>query len=277
MTDFDALIASWAKAASAKYAPDYVAMMRRQLRAYGKWLVGNALTAESATEANLLEFVRQHNRKNGHTERSLQTFYDQLVEDGTVAANPASKLPPYKRPEKSTLSVLGPEQVNSYLDRSFENIQNPSASIRGWMKRTRVWAMAELIYSSGVSTGQLSEMRPGDLDLRNLSVKIEDRDVPITRQAAWAVGNWQLLDIAHHEAKPTYLFHPFHSSEAKYSTNRIGRDFVAIGLEVGGEVDAGDLRRAFVANMLDRGFSPEKLAYMLGRKSADSLRDIELS
>ncbi|CAN7287299.1 site-specific integrase [Devosia sp. LjRoot3] len=273
MTEFETHLTLWRQASVDRYAPEYIKSMERHLKAFGRWLSQNALSAESATETDILSFMAHHNRKGGDTARGLISFYEWLVQWGVVEQSPAAGLSPFKK-SKMARAALTPEAVNEYLNQCYARIDDPTGRLVTWIRRVKVWAMAELIFSSGLTTGQLCEIRPEDVNLKELTLRTGSRIIPITRQAAWAVAYWRLIDIAFQNSSPTYLFRPSRIGAVKISAHHLTSDFKAIGREIGEEISPLDLRYAFIVSMLDRNFSKEDMAYILGLTRLDSLRDI---
>jgi integrase/recombinase XerC len=114
---------------------------------------------------------------------ALRTFFEYLLREGRVGANPANGVRAPKSARKLP-AVLGADQVAGLLD---FNDNSPLA--------VRDRAMLELIYSSGLRLSELVGLNLGDVDFDESLVAVtgkgrKRRIVPVGGQARAAIQRW---------------------------------------------------------------------------------------
>ena len=152
---------------------------------------------ELAGEIPLSELKTQHLRHfvaklhaRGLGGRSLarmlsawRSFFSYLVRDHGHAHNPAASLRPPKSP-KNLPDALSPDEANRFLSIDSDDVL-----------ALRDKAMFELFYSSGLRLSELKQLRLGDIDLKDGTVRVKGkgnktRVVPVGKMAIDAVEQW---------------------------------------------------------------------------------------
>lgn len=117
---------------------------------------------------------------------SLRRFYQFLLREGLVNANPCVDVPVPKTP-RHLPEILNTDQLEYLLAADPEN-----------PLEVRDCAMMELFYSSGVRLAELVGLNVGSIDLNQGMMRVygkggKERDVPIGRQAVEALRAWLAL------------------------------------------------------------------------------------
>lgn len=114
---------------------------------------------------------------------ALRSFFNYLMREGQLKANPASEIQAPKA-SKRLPSTIDVDQMNRLL--SFRTDEQLSV---------RDKAMMELFYSSGLRLSELVSLDLNDLDLRDQTVRVlgkgsKTRIVPVGRFAVTALTSW---------------------------------------------------------------------------------------
>ncbi len=152
---------------------------------------------ELAGEVPLSELKTQHLRHfvaklhaRGLGGRSLarmlsawRSFFSYLVRDHGHEQNPAASLRPPKSP-KNLPEALSPDEANRFLSIDSDDVL-----------ALRDKAMFELFYSSGLRLSELKQLRLGDIDLKDGTVRVtgkgnKTRVVPVGKMAIDAIDHW---------------------------------------------------------------------------------------
>lgn len=117
---------------------------------------------------------------------SLRRFYQFLLREGLVNANPCVDVPVPKTPRRLP-EVLNADQLDYLL------AADPEGALE-----VRDCAMMELFYSSGVRLAELVSLNVNSLDLSQAMMRVygkgnKERDVPIGKQAIEALRAWLSL------------------------------------------------------------------------------------
>lgn len=163
---------------------------RRDLAALVQWAEGEGRTLVSLDANAMRAFVAAGHRA-GLSPRSLQRrlsacrgFYEWLLRQGVVAANPATGVRGPKAPRKLP-QVLDPDEAKVL-------VEVPTDAPLGLRDR----AVLELFYSSGLRLSELCALRWHDLDLDDGLVTVmgkgsRQRSVPIGSHARHALTEWR--------------------------------------------------------------------------------------
>jgi len=171
---------------------------RRDLRLFGDWLAGRGGGLERAREADVLAyFAHRHaggaparagggGRTRASTQArigsSLKRFYQYLVRERRIAADPTLKLEPPKRPPRFP-KTLGEADVEALL--AAPDVATPLG--------LRDRAMLELLYATGLRVSELVRLKAGEVSLDMGVVRVfgkgaKERLVPLGEEAAaWLV------------------------------------------------------------------------------------------
>ena len=119
---------------------------------------------------------------------AMRTFFAWAHRTGVVAHNPALRLAT-ARPASTLPEVLGTEDMSLLLDVAQVRADSGDAM------DMRDWAMAELLYATGIRVGELVGVDLDDVDLGELTVRVvgkgdKERVVPFGIPAARALVAW---------------------------------------------------------------------------------------
>jgi len=167
---------------------------RRDLRLFGSWLAGEGRSLDAAGEADVLGYFAHRfggGRRSGPRPRastqarlasSLKRFYQFLVREHRIAADPTLKLEPPKRPPRFPKTLAEPD-VEALLEAP--DVGTPAG--------LRDRAMLELLYATGLRVSELVRLKPGEVSLDMGVVRVfgkgaKERLVPLGEEAAaWLV------------------------------------------------------------------------------------------
>jgi len=162
----------------------------RELDALVAWCDANGIEEWPKIDGQHVRVFAARSHAAGLAPRSIQrrlsavrTFYDFLLREGVVRANPASEIRAPKSPKRLP-GTLDADQMGRLLE---INADDPLA--------VRDRAMMELLYSSGLRLAELIGLDPPDLDLRDRTVRVlgkgsKTRIVPVGRKAVEALQAW---------------------------------------------------------------------------------------
>ncbi len=163
---------------------------RRDLRLFGTWLAGTGGALARATEADVLAYfayrhagrARPRASTQARIASSLKRFYQFLVRERRIAADPTLKLEPPKRPPRFP-KTLNEADVEALL--GAPDVATPLG--------LRDRAMLELLYATGLRVSELVRLKPGEVSLDMGVVRVfgkgsKERLVPLGEEAAaWLV------------------------------------------------------------------------------------------
>jgi integrase/recombinase XerC len=120
---------------------------------------------------------------------ALRRYFDWLRRTGAIPVDPSQRLTA-PRGEGRLPKVLSHAELGILLDEPPTRIDQDREAVR-----LRDDAVLELLYGSGLRVAELCGIAPGDLDLNRRLVTVwgkgsKQRQVPISRPAADAVGGW---------------------------------------------------------------------------------------
>ena len=241
---------------------------RRDLRLFGTWLAGQGGALAAASETDVLGYFayrhRDRHRPRASTQArlasSLKRFYQFLVREHRIAADPTLKLEPPKRPPRfpKTLTEADVETLLEAPD---------LAAPRGLRDR----AMLELLYATGLRVSELVRLKPGEVSLDMGVVRVfgkgaKERLVPIGEEAAAWLVRYQ------REARGTIL--KGRTAEAVFVTQRgdgmTRQAFWQLIKRYGARAIPGKtlsphtLRHAFATHLLNHGADLRVVQLLLG-------------
>jgi integrase/recombinase XerD len=164
---------------------------RRDLALFGAWLAGQGGALGAASEADVLGYFayrhgggRQRPRASTQARlaSSLKRFYQFLVREHRITADPTLKLEPPKRPPRFP-RTLTEADVEALLEAP--DVETPLG--------LRDRAMLELLYATGLRVSELVRLKPGEVSLDMGVVRVfgkgaKERLVPLGEEAsAWLV------------------------------------------------------------------------------------------
>lgn len=159
-----------------RYSPHTVDNYGRTLRQFSKFLEERNLTlVEAKTQdiADFLAYLKTHHQlkriSQANRISALRTFYRFLRRRGMVDCDPTDGLGKLNKEKKlpNFLTVGEMEFLLNYLkQKAREKSDFPSL---------RNWAFFELLYSSGLRVGEITELKTKDLDLTSKMVKVKGK------------------------------------------------------------------------------------------------------
>lgn len=123
---------------------------------------------------------------------AVRTFFAWALREKLVDHDPALRLAS-ARPASTLPAVLDVDDAKRLLDAAQEAAAEASGAAAIWALRD--WAIAELLYATGIRVGELTAIDLADLDLGERTVKVlgkgdKERVVPFGIPAAKAVSAW---------------------------------------------------------------------------------------
>ena len=187
---------------------------------------------------------------------ALRGFFNYLIREGVIKANPAAEIRAPKAPKRlpKTLDV---DQVASLMEkRATDELSR------------RDLAMLELLYSSGLRLAELAGLDVADLDLADRTVRVlgkgsKTRILPVGKQAIAALRAW-LADRAGFAKSGAALFTGRNGERlgARAIQKRVGRWATAAGLGV--PLHPHLLRHSFATHLLESSRDLRGVQELLG-------------
>jgi integrase/recombinase XerC len=207
----------------------------------------------------LAQQVRAGKQKKTLSRRlsALKAFFEFLVRDGKLAANPAEGIP-FPKLGKTIPRVLTVDEVFCLLD---------SIKTDTWMEK-RNCAMFETFYSTGMRISEIHGLDMDHIDFHNQVIRVlgkggKQRMVPVGRRAVKAVTAYR--NALSKELAPVFVNKNF----GRLSTRSIRRILDKIVNECGLHVPISPhvLRHCFATHMLDSGANLRGIQEILGHAS----------
>ncbi|MEZ5534974.1 MAG: tyrosine recombinase XerC [Thiolinea sp.] len=180
------------------YSALTVSAYLRDLQAFSDWLAASDLCPPAEVDVSPLIRVKTHHARSWLSRMhhaglsaktmqrklsSLRRFYNWLLREGRVEANPVTGLTVRSRTTKLP-ETLTAEDIDYLL------LVQPEHPLE-----FRDCAMLELFYSSGLRLAELVGLNLADLDLQQQMIRVlgkgnKQRDLPVGRQAVRALQAW---------------------------------------------------------------------------------------
>lgn len=199
------------------------------------------------------------NRSLARKTASLKMFFRWLKRQNVIVDNPAEKLET-PRFEKPLPKFFTEEEIDTLL--RIPEADNPFG--------IRNRAIFELIYSSGLRIGEVCGILLGDLDVKNLLLRVKgkgskERIVPVSRPALAAIQTWlSVRPVLDPESKDEHLFitksgKPFYNRQL----NIILQHYIRLIARQKG-FSPHTLRHSFATHLLKNGADLRAIQQMLG-------------
>ncbi len=254
-------------------SPATLRAYRIDLRLFAAWLEEAAPSTAPAqvTLAHVRRWLAAIHGRYARTSTArklsaLRSFYDVLLREGRVPANPA-ELVELPRQQRKIPAFLTVEDAARLVEAEPE----PDQPLR-----VRDRAMWEVLWGSGLRVSELASLRLPDVDLREGWVRVtgkgnREREVPLTAPAVAALRAWYaerpaLLDLS---AAP--------ADDAVFLNARGGRltargvrgllDRAQLEHGTSGRVSPHGLRHSFATHLLDAGADLRSIQELLGHAS----------
>jgi integrase/recombinase XerC len=237
---------------------------RRDLKTFAEFCQKQGLVHwQQITVKHIRAFVAERHRQ-GLGGRSLQRylsamrgFFDFLVREDRLAANPAKLIRAPKSPRKLPVA-LDVDQTMQLLN------QTPKDSLE-----IRDHAMWELLYSAGLRVAELVSLRLEDLDLRDRSVRVKGKGdktrlLPVGRQACESLRRWltQRSQLAKLDENRVFVNRFGRGLTARAVQQRLTRWALRYG--AGYPVHPHLLRHAFASHLLESSGDLRAVQELLG-------------
>lgn len=199
---------------------------------------------------------------------SLRTFFKYAHALQIISSNPTEDLETPKIPRK-----IPPALTYDQIVRLFE--QPDLSSYLGFRDRV----IMELFYSSGLRISELVGLNRGDINLKELLIKLrgkgrKERVVPITKNAAEWLKNYlehseRHLNINGHQAQSDKEAVFLNRSGTRLTTRSIDRNFDKYLTESGlaGKVTPHTIRHTIATHWLENGMDLKTIQVILGHKA----------
>jgi integrase/recombinase XerC len=193
---------------------------------------------------------------------SIRSFFRYLVREGIVSKNPAKGVATPKT-EKYIPRALSIDEMFRMLDAP--DALNPSG--------LRDLAILELLYSSGIRVGELTQLNCGDVDWELGIIKVlgkgkKERIVPVGSKAieALKVSLWR-RGLSPGDGRDCPLF--VNKRGGRLTDRSVGRivEKYAKKCGLGGSIGPHSLRHTFATHLLDAGADLRDIQELLGHAS----------
>jgi len=233
-----------------------------------KWCASQSLTSwQSVSNAHLRLYVAQKHRK-GLSGRSIarklsaiRSFYNFLIKQGQLSANPCSDIPVPKS-QKKLPKALNIDQVSYLLDESDDS----------W-HACRDSAMFELFYSSGLRLSELVSLNLDNIDFAQQQLNVvgkgsKARYLPVGSKAVEAIRLWlplreQVL-ASKGAASELALFISQQGRRINVRTVQLRLKARALALGLPSNVSPHTLRHTFASHMLESSQNLRAVQELLG-------------
>ena len=248
-----------------------VSSYMRDLGQYSKWLTGEGLTAERATQADVDRYTK-HLLSVGksiptvtRSLASLKSFYSFLLEQHIVTVNPAKGLV-LEKVERKLPQILTSKEVDLFLEQP--DARDP--------KGCRDKAMLELLYATGIRVSELINLNLEHLNLsagflRCVTQK-KERIIPLYPTAVRALADYvshvrpQLIEQPEEQA----LFVNMNGSRmSRQGFWKIIKHYQDLA-DIKKDITPHTLRHSFAAHLLENGADLRSIQAMLGHADISS-------
>lgn len=256
----DELEVAWQKSVVTKGPPSSFGRYLREVSRFRVWLSAHQIGLLTVNRDTIEQYVLEREPREAATVSSIKSLFRFLLANSDIAEDPAEDI----RWRKPVLQrkALDEASVHDFLDQLSPWHGADDFDPRQYFPRVRAWAMAELAYSSGMSSDDLVRIGLQDTDLPRLSVTVGDRLVPITPRARTAISYWLLIRNALLDVPARFLFHGRGLPHAAM-TQRPSADFRFFEI-AGRRYTMVELRHAYIVHAADRGMSLVNICRLTG-------------
>jgi len=249
-------------------SPNTCKAYEADLKAYFSFL--GAKNPLKAAPADLSEYLWRLKSKQNLSPRSvframeaLRAFYRFQVAEERLQDDPTRHFRSPHLPKRLP-RYLTPDQTEALLRSA---LQGASA---GGFEGTRLWAMLEMLYATGVRVSEALSLKPQDANLTDGWVRVlgkgsKERLVPIHERARSALAKYLRLREKRFQGKSAAPEAFLSRSGGKLSRPQFWRDLRALGRRAGIEgLHPHILRHSFATHLLQRGADLRSVQEMLG-------------
>ncbi|WP_139232532.1 site-specific integrase [Devosia crocina] len=256
----DELEVAWQKSVVTNGPPSLIERYLREVSRFRGWLSARHIGLLTVNRDTIEQYVLEREPREAATVASIKSLFRFLLANSEIAVDPAEHI----RWRKPVLQrkALDETSVHGFLDQLSPWHCADDFGPKQYFPRVRAWAMAELAYSSGMSTEELVKIGLKDTDLPRLSVTVDNRLVPITPRARTAISYWLLIRNALLDVPARFLFHGRGLPHAAM-TQRPSADFRFFEI-AGRRYTMVELRHAYIVHAADRGLSLANICRLTG-------------
>ncbi|MCP5141263.1 MAG: tyrosine recombinase XerC [Gammaproteobacteria bacterium] len=188
---------------------------------------------------------------------TLRTFFDYLLREGVLTANPAQGVSAPKV-RRALPHVMDVDQISRLLD-----VRDDDPLL------IRDRALLELMYSSGLRLSELTGLNLADLDLRDATVTVlgkgaKTRVLPVGREAIAAIRRWRTVRAGLAKPDETALF--VNARGRRLGNSGVQKRLRELGIRQGvdGPLHPHALRHSFATHMLESSGDLRAVQELLG-------------
>lgn len=227
---------------------------KTSLRRLDKYLIREFMAQYGAGKLHKNSILRKH--------ASLKSFYRFLLLNKYIEKNPFNSVARPKK-DKKIPAFFTEEEMRKLFETGAAKLRDR--------------AMLEILYSSGIRVGELTNLNISDIDLLSNMLKVKgkgnkERSVPIGGKCVFAVKEY--LDQRKNLGKDYSLTAPLLLSDRgkRMDPRTVRRILYAWFIRAGIEKNASPhtIRHTFATHILDRGCDLRSVQEMLGHKSISS-------
>jgi site-specific recombinase XerD len=257
-TDWASKIPAWRHALVDRVSTDTANRYLQSVQAYLVWVGERYLADEAYSPYVVDEYLTSFGNKRAQLV-PLNQFYKFVTGRRFITEGRRRHLPQ----EKVPTHIPSVSVANEFLDHIERFALSEAPNVVASLARVRLWAIAELIYGSGITLPELCNLKVNDLDTVELVLDLGDRRVPVTSTAMRAVALYRLMMICYLGRPTVYLFTSTKGAE-QLDTFSISTGFQRLDRPNIPPLAPKILRQAFGQHLLDRGFPKHYLSHVLG-------------
>lgn len=201
---------------------------------------------------------------------AARAFLGHLRREGELSSNPAASIRGPKL-DRTLPAHVRPGEARALFDWA-EAAAEAEASAGAGMSATRLLAMLELLYGSGLRLSELASLNLDSVDVERGQLRVlgkgrKERVTPVTRSAARALAHYlpRRLEFARQDESALFLNQRGGRLSTRY-IQRCVRDAVADYAGAEG-VSVHSLRHSFATHLLDSGADLMAVKELLGHES----------
>ena len=208
------------------------------------------------------------NCSNGYADtilRYLRSCFKWLADEGYLYSNPTTAIPKIKSKKsvKEPFTSMEIEKLREY----FKTIPNRE------VEKLRDTAIFELLLSSGIRIGELTQLNKHDIDWRERSFVVlgkgeKERKCYFNVKAKKALQEY--LSYRDDDLDPLFISSKKGPGDRRVTVNSVGRRIRDAGKRVGVHAHPHKFRRTFATDLLRKGVPLEQVQALLGHDNIET-------